>query len=697
MIIIDFGFGLIDIGLIFLFLSVLLFFFDTFLILLPTTRVPTKLAKIAEYSNQIFLISILLISVSFLSFLLAILSLDFQFYYVSSFVSSEMDIFLRIAAIWSGTEGSFFFWTVISVIIYFIYRRFFWNLEDNRFINRTIGFYSFQIAGLACLTLLSNPFALNKIVVTEGRGLNPILTNIWNITHPPIILIGYSLCLPLLVISVSKISVMNEGKIPEFNAQRRLNAFFEICLSTAWLLLSTGIALGAYWAYVTLGWGGFWNWDPVQTSSLVPWLFITIYYHGRSIHKENKFLENYVVSMVYIGVLFATFITRSGVLSSVHTFAPDNKVIFLFLLLGISFVLPHYLGYNNKEIFNIDLNITKNDFKINNFKQTALKFSYLSAFIGTYVLIGGLLAPWVYGSFIFLFPEVIDLFNLSSTISVDASFFNIVLAIFGGGMLILAFFCTLFADMDFKSRLYLIVLGFFASISLFAIGLGLLDPLVGSTNPLLVFLKNFLTNSDLANFLLPLLILGFIGVVVNFIQILSERKVKGIFPKGAQSLLHLSFIIIMIGAIISSNTVTTLPIEVREGDIVGVPNSNIKIKIVDLEKEIPLEGRYSVLYFIEITIQKSVIANGNRTLKFGMDRNWGVDRKATIIPILFDELYISTEFIFENEESGVFDSALIHIKYLPMISILWVGILLLHLSIIPLILQRIRILIRTFE
>ncbi|MHA2176133.1 MAG: cytochrome c biogenesis protein CcsA, partial [Candidatus Hodarchaeales archaeon] len=545
MVIINFGFGSIDIGLIFLFMSVLLFFFDTLLILLPNTRVPAKLAKIAKYSNQIFLVSILLIFVSFLSFLIAILSLDFQFYYVSSFVSSEMDIFLRISAIWSGTEGSFFFWTVISVVIYFIYRRFFWNLENNRFINRTIGFYSFQIAGLACLTLLSNPFALNKIVVTEGRGLNPILTNIWNITHPPIILIGYSLCLPLLVISVSKISVINEGKIPEFNAQRRLNAFFEVCLSTAWLLLSTGIALGAYWAYVTLGWGGFWNWDPVQTSSLVPWLFITIYYHGRSIHKENKFLENYIVSMVYIGVLFATFITRSGVLSSVHTFAPDNKVIFLFLLLGISFVLPHYLGYNNKEIFDIDLNITKNDFKISNFKQTAMKFSYLSAFIGTYVLIGGLLAPWVYGSFIFLFPEVIDLFNLSSTISVGASFFNIVFAIFGGGMLIMAFFCTLFADMDFKNRLYLIVLGFLASVSLFAIGLGLLDPLVGSTNPLLVFLKKFLTNSDLANFLLPLLILGFIGVVVNFIQILSERKVKGIFPKGAQSLLHLSFIIIM--------------------------------------------------------------------------------------------------------------------------------------------------------
>ncbi|MHA2239368.1 MAG: cytochrome c biogenesis protein CcsA, partial [Candidatus Hodarchaeales archaeon] len=302
MVIINFGFGSIDIGLIFLFMSVLLFFFDTLLILLPNTRVPAKLAKIAKYSNQIFLVSILLIFVSFLSFLIAILSLDFQFYYVSSFVSSEMDIFLRISAIWSGTEGSFFFWTVISVVIYFIYRRFFWNLENNRFINRTIGFYSFQIAGLACLTLLSNPFALNKIVVTEGRGLNPILTNIWNITHPPIILIGYSLCLPLLVISVSKISVINEGKIPEFNAQRRLNAFFEVCLSTAWLLLSTGIALGAYWAYVTLGWGGFWNWDPVQTSSLVPWLFITIYYHGRSIHKENKFLENYVVSMVYIGV-----------------------------------------------------------------------------------------------------------------------------------------------------------------------------------------------------------------------------------------------------------------------------------------------------------------------------------------------------------------------------------------------------------
>ncbi len=444
------NFQFIDIGAIFLTTSIILMLIDAMFVFLPN-----RMKKWHKLNNVFLILSSFFFIITFIYFVISILTPDFRFIYVSSYVSREMDIFLKFAAIWSGTSGSFFFWSFTSMIFYICYRFIFRNFREELIISRSMGIFSIQVASLAFLTLLSDPFALNSSTITNGRGLNPILTNIWNITHPPIIIIGYTLSLAPMVIALARISVLKDNKIPIFNSQKRLNAFFELSISSAWLFLSTGIALGAYWAYVTLGWGGFWNWDPVQASSLIPWLFITIYYHGKPFHKYNRFLENYIVSMAYIGVLFATFVTRSGVLSSIHSFAPDNKVFFLFLILGLSFILLHYLGYKNKEIFNIDLNFSKNDFISSKYKETALKISYLSALLGTYVIIGGLLFPLFYGFLNNLFPSVIISLNLSPTISIGATYFNTALAVFAGGMLIMAFFCEFFSDFDFKSRLYI--------------------------------------------------------------------------------------------------------------------------------------------------------------------------------------------------------------------------------------------------
>jgi cytochrome c-type biogenesis protein CcmF len=680
-----------DIGTILLIISLLALFFDTILLFLSK-----KMKNWSKYSNYIFLFSIIIFFLAFFYFVIAIISPDFSFTYVSSYVSKEMDFLLRLSAIWSGSAGSFFFWSFISFIFYIFFRITFRGTGNDIIINRSTGILSFQVLGLVFLSWLSDPFALNSTNVTNGIGLNPILTNIYNITHPPIILLGYSLCLVPMAIALARISIMKDGSVPEFETQKRLEAFLDLSLSLAWLLLSAGIAIGAYWAYVTLGWGGFWNWDPVQSSSLIPWLFITIYYHGRSIHKENRYLKNYILSMTYVGVLFATFITRSSVLSSVHSFAQDNKVIFIILLLGVSFLLPHYFGYSTKEIFKIDFALTKADFNSIRYKETAMKISYLCFLIGTYVLIGGLIVPIVYNSVSVTFPRLFEILGLDSTIVVGDSYFNTVLAIFGGVLLLMAYFSVFFASFNFRSRILIFIIGLISSSIFLITGLGLFDSILGSDNPILILIHNFLTTSHKANFLIPLLLVGLIGILVNFINIILKKSRTNLFRRGSQSLLHLSFIIIIFGAITSSNMAFTQTIEVEEGAIVRIPDNEITVEFIEMIKEVPDNGRYSEEFHIEIMVTSGIFHNMSRTLKYGIDPIWGRDRRVTIVSVLFDDFYIVIDQVLVNEDTGIFDKALIQLKYIPFISIVWIGIILLHISIIPLIFQRIKIFIGLF-
>ncbi|MHA1947309.1 MAG: cytochrome c biogenesis protein CcsA [Candidatus Hodarchaeales archaeon] len=686
---INLGIVSFDIGAIFLLISLLLLFLDTILLFQPR-----KMKNWSKYSIYIYPFSVILFFLTFFYFVIAIISPDFSFTYVSSYVSKEMDIFLKLSAIWSGSAGSFFFWSFISMVFYVFFRIFFRGTGNEVIINRSTRILSFQVLGLVFLTWLGDPFALNSNIVTNGRGLNPILTNIWNITHPPIILIGYSLCLVPMAIALARISIMKKDSIPELMVQQRLDTFLDLCLSLAWLLLSTGIALGAYWAYVTLGWGGFWNWDPVQSSSLIPWLFITIYYHGRSIHKDNKYLENYIVSMTYVGVLFATFITRSSVLSSVHSFASDNKVIFILLLLGVSFLLPHYFGYSTKGIFNIDFALTKADFNSRLYKETSMKISYLCLLIGTYVLIGGLLVPIVYNSLSNTFPRLFEVLGVNSTIVITDSYFNTVLAIFGGLLLLLAYFCVFFANFNFRSRVLILIIGIISSSIFFIAGLGLFDSILGSNNLISILFKSFLTTSDKANFLIPLLLVGLIGILVNLSDIIFKKSRVNTFRRGSQSLLHLSFIVIILGAITSSNMNFAQTIEVEEGFIARVPDTELTIEMIEMIKEVPDTGRYSEVYNIKILITSEIFPNVNRTLKYGIDPIWGIDRKVTIVSELLHDVYVTIDQVLVNEDTGIFDKAVIQLKYIPLVSLVWIGILLLHLSILPLVYRRINLFVK---
>ncbi|MBW1855281.1 MAG: cytochrome c biogenesis protein CcsA, partial [Deltaproteobacteria bacterium] len=422
------GFG-IDLGTIILLIAFIAFLLDAFLLLAGK-----YIEKWEIYSEMSLSTGFATLLISFFYFTYSILSADYNFFYVSEYVNNSMDFFLRLSTVWSSQPGSFLFWGFLLGISYFTFRMLFRKYAHEKIIWRAFVLAALQVALLIFLALINDPFKINSEAPADGLGLNPLLMNIWNVIHPPIIFISYALCLLPMVIAIARISVLKDGKVPEFEGKKKLDDLFEFTASLAWLALSAGIIIGAYWAYVTLGWGGFWAWDPVETGSLIPWLFLTLYFHGKPFFKR-EYLNNYLVSMGYVSTLFVTYLTRSGIVSSVHAFVPEGvlesflsiiipedsflmsiilriipteKLLVLFSAILIIFLLPLILGIKNREILKIPITLNKKDFQVSKNRTTALKVSFISGLIATYVIILGLITPVIYdmiGYLITLSPE----------------------------------------------------------------------------------------------------------------------------------------------------------------------------------------------------------------------------------------------------------------------------------------------------
>ena len=429
-----------------------------------------------------------------------------------------------------------------------------------------------------------------------------------------------------MVIAIARLSILEDGKVPEFEGKKELDKVFDFTVSLAWFGLSLGIILGSYWAYITLGYGGFWAWDPVETGSLIPWLFLTIYYHGKSFYKRD-FLPNYLISMGYVSTLFITYLTRSGVVSSVHAFVPDQalesflstfipedfflmslilrvipteKIFFIFIAIIITFLLPLYLGIKNREILKIPISFSREDFtKESRYQITALKISFISILIGTYVIIIGLIAPVIYdmiGYIISFSPEGfstdwLEGLGFSPSITIGPSFYNLVITFFGGFMLLAQFFCTFYPRISTHRKFQLLIGGAIAGVLFSITGLfyrnGDLETVFGTGNPIIEFLANFWTTSEKANLVLPLILLGIIGLVIEFANI-TLKDDKNILRKSSQTMLHLSFLLILVGALVSTNTTFegTLTVD-SNTENVPVPGTSLRITVVSMDKLIP--------------------------------------------------------------------------------------------------------------
>ena len=263
----------------------------------------------------------------------AILGDDFSVAYVISYSSIDLPLLYKFSAFWAGQQGSFLLWLAIHACVGILLVR------SGRMTAAGRSIYHLLTAMLTVLVLIKSPFVPADMIVFDGHGMNPLLQDPWMAVHPPIIFAGYALLAVPFVYSIE--SMIKNPMDGDFLIPMRRWTLI------AWAFLGAGIFIGGYWAYKVLGWGGYWGWDPVENSSLVPWLLACVLLHLISVARERCgafYLVHLAAIFSYAFVLYGTFLTRSGILGdfSVHSFAGSE--IGLYIALANAVVLLFGLG-----------------------------------------------------------------------------------------------------------------------------------------------------------------------------------------------------------------------------------------------------------------------------------------------------------------------------------------------------------------
>ena len=322
---------------------------------------------------------------------------DFSLSYVANYSAESTPPLYKFASLWGSLDGSILLWNLcLSLFMYFylkLYKDPSSNIDIKIFTLIMIFFVGYtvfssspfagciELATIGCSTSTILPFA-ELVTSNTGRGPNPLLQNHPLMAiHPPMLYIGYVGMTMPFVAATSRLYSKKEDS----------NSWIEVAEKTTyipWLFLTIGITLGAAWSYEVLGWGGYWAWDPVENVSFIPWLLATAFLHSAKIQKTQNTLLNWnyiLVGLMFLSTLFGTFITRSGVLISVHAFSNGNigtYLLFGMLLFGLIFI---GIGSKNIEYFSkskkIDNWFGKSGFFVYN--NIFLFSSALVIFIGT--------------------------------------------------------------------------------------------------------------------------------------------------------------------------------------------------------------------------------------------------------------------------------------------------------------------------
>lgn len=257
----------------------------------------------------------------------AFLNDQFQYKYVANYSNRALDTYYKISGLWAGQTGSLLFWAVL--LAFFAALTVFLNRNQNReLMPSVVGVLQGILAFFLVVLLFANvnPFEQLGFLPADGQGLNPQLQSYWMTIHPPVLYLGFTaFAVPFAFAMAALLTGRTDSRW--IRVTRRW-----ILLS--WFFLAIGIIFGMRWAYEELGWGGYWFWDPVENASLLPWLAATAFLHSIMIQENRGMLKVWNMSLVvltFLLTIFATFLTRSGLIESVHTFAENTKIAFIFL------------------------------------------------------------------------------------------------------------------------------------------------------------------------------------------------------------------------------------------------------------------------------------------------------------------------------------------------------------------------------
>ena len=451
-----------------------------------------------------------LLIIIFLSFLLLTYShivSDFSLLNVYQNSHTTKPILYKISGVWGNHEGSMLLWILVLVLFnYFISK--FYNNSNFNFITKSMETQALIIFGFLLFTVLtSNPFEKIFPIPEDGLGFNPILQDPALAIHPPLLYVGYVGFSAAFSLSVAALHLKKNENIDWYK-------YMKPFVLIAWTFLTIGIAFGSIWAYYELGWGGWWFWDPVENASFMPWLLGTALLHSLIIVEKKKSLQTWALLLailVFLLSVIGTFLVRSGILTSVHTFALDPSrgmyiLAFTALLGGYSLIS---FGKNSNRYF------SDNYFSFFSKEGSILLNNILMVVVCATVFLGT------------IYPLLIEAFT-NKKISVGEPYFNSTvipiiipaILVMGVGPLLawnkednLKIFKKIFPSLILTMVMTLIFFFIYGTYSLLGfIGMGLGFWIISNNLIILIRkLKSFSTGMTIAHLGVGLLILGITG------------------------------------------------------------------------------------------------------------------------------------------------------------------------------------------
>jgi cytochrome c-type biogenesis protein CcmF len=444
----------------------------------------------------------------------AFITNNFRVDEVYSYSSSGLSLVERLYASWASSGGSWLFLGFLFASGYLIIRL---VQGENKEHGRVYQFIDIIFIFILIVVLIQSPLKTLTLTPIEGRGLNPLLRTPWMLIHPPIVFIGY-------VLALFSLSFVFGSAESSPRISRGLAA-------SAWLFLTLGIAIGGLWAYEVLGWGGYWGWDPVETSSLVPWITLTAYFHlVTQLTGKKASSQEFMLMITTALILFASAITRGGLAVSVHAFGSSPIGYVLLALMG--FVMVYFVIVKRKRGYTLFRFEANTDTVYN----AAMSLSFMSLIMMSFVCMWGIIFP------------IINSGLTGSDVSMDVEFFNRWTYPFALLFLVSLVGCHLHEKLTLKS--YTGIIGGL-------VGIGLVSAFTG-----------FPTGNMLANLGIPITLFA-LGSVLYSLAVNLTRKVSPLLM--SRGLIHLGTTLIMAGILIGSSSVTDY------GELIGSPGSSMTV------------------------------------------------------------------------------------------------------------------------
>jgi len=567
--------------------------------------------------------STFLVCLSFLSLIFAYISSDFSNFNVFQNSHSAKPLIYKITGAWGNHEGSILLWVCMISIYGFLYSLLSKSLDNFKILVLKIQSGLFIIFSLFII-FTSNPFLVNSVQVEEGLGLNPILQDPALAIHPPMLYLGYvgfSLVFSLAIASLLK-----------KNCDQTWILETQKWSIISWGFLTAGIALGSYWAYYELGWGGWWFWDPVENISLMPWIAGLALVHSLLMTRGEQAIEKWIVFLSILCFslsILGTFLVRSGILTSVHSFAADaSRGLFILLI----FFITTGFGFL---VFLIKSPTKKNDLHILLINKTsALIINNILMMIAVFTILIGT-----------IYPIIIEVIT-NTRISVGGPYFNsTVLPILLPGFLLMSVAPVLSWQTNKIKKFKIYVICF------------LLLSIV-------ISIQSYLTAFNPWGFIgimlgMWIIIGSLISIILKYQFSLTSKYLKSINSFTA----HIGVGVMIIGITYSSVFQEEFNFNMKIGDEVTIENKLLEfneIKIIDKENYQSLRAVFSIKNSNGII---SYVKPGKNYYPVSKT----ITTEAGIYHAWFEDIYITL-----GRETNNFWFIKVYIN--PLVSFIWIGV-----------------------